>query len=139
MKRTVKTTALLLLAVMMLLLAVSCGQKVNAEGLWENATYLSDTTVGEGANTVTVMIKAGEQSITLTVKTDKATLGEALYELEIINDPSFFDTCNGILASWDQDQAYWGFCQNGEMLPYGVGDEKATTAGNPTYELVYTK
>ncbi len=139
MKRTVKTTALLLLAVMLLLLAVSCGKKVNAEGLWENATYLSDTTVGEGANTVTVMIKAGEQSITLTVKTDKATLGEALYELEIINDPSFFDTCNGILASWDKDQAYWGFCQNGEMLPYGVGDEKATTAGNPTYELVYTK
>lgn len=139
MKKTMKTAASLLALLMLVVCVVSCGEKVEATGLWENATYLSDTTVGEGANTVTVIITAEEKTVTLTVKTDKATLGEALYEHGIINDATFFDTCIGMKADWDKDAAYWAFYVGDETAQYGVGDERAVTTGNPTYKIVYTK
>ncbi|MBP3375353.1 MAG: DUF4430 domain-containing protein [Clostridia bacterium] len=136
MKKTLLSASALLLAVITLLCFVSC-EKVDATGIWENATYLSDTTVGKGEKTVTVEIVAAEQSITLTVKTDKNDLGAALYELGIINDPAFFDTCNGMLASWEKDQAYWAFKQNGKMLNYGVNDAKIS--GGESFSIEYTK
>lgn len=139
MKKTMRTAASLLALLMLVVCVVSCGEKVEATGLWENATYLSDTTVGEGANTVTVIITAEEKTVTLTVKTDKATLGEALYEHGIINDATFFDTCIGMKADWDKDAAYWAFYVGDETAQYGVGDERAVTTGNPTYKIVYTK
>lgn len=136
MKKTLLSASALILAVITLLCFVSC-EKVDAAGIWENATYLSDTTVGKGEKTVTVEIVAAEQSITLTVKTDKNDLGAALYELGIINDPAFFDTCNGILASWEKNQAYWAFKQNGKMLNYGVNDAKIS--GGESFSIEYTK
>ncbi len=139
MKTTIKLTAVLLLAVILLCSVSACAEKVDATGIWENATYLSDTTVGNGSNTVKVEIVAGEQSITLTIKTDKATLGEALYEHNVINDPSFFDTCNGMLASWEKDKAYWAFHVDGTLATYGIGDEKAVVKTDADYEIVYTQ
>ncbi len=139
MKQTVKIWISLVLAVVLLLCTVSCAEKADATGLWENATYLSDTTLGDGANTVKVELTVDDQTIVFTVKTDKPTLGEALYEHQLINDASFFDTCNGIKADWDKDQAYWAFYVGDEMAMYGVGDEKAITTGEPTYKIVYTK
>ena len=136
MKKTLLSASALILAVITLLCFVSC-EKVDATGIWENATYLSDTTVGKGEKTVTVEIAAAEQSITLTVKTDKDDLGAALYELGIINDPAFFDTCNGMLASWEKDQAYWAFKQDGKMLNYGVNDAKIS--GGESFSIEYTK
>ena len=136
MKKTLLSASALILAVITLLCFVSC-EKVDATGIWENATYLSDTTVGKGEKTVTVEIVAAEQSITITVKTDKNDLGAALYELGIINDPAFFDTCNGMLASWEKDQAYWAFKQDGKMLNYGINDAKIS--GGESFSIEYTK
>ena len=137
MKKTLLSAGALILAVITLLCFVSCAEKVDATGIWENATYISDTTVGKGEKTVTVDIVAAEQSITLTVKTDKDNLGAALYELKIINDPTFFDICNGMLASWEKDQAYWAFKQDGKMLNYGVDDAKIN--GGESFSIEYTK
>ncbi len=139
MKTTIKLTAILISTVILLCSLPSCDEKVDATGLWENATYLSDTTLGEGKNTVKVDIVAGEQSVTLTIKTDKETLGEALYEHKIINDPSFFNTCNGIVADWDKDKAYWAFHVDGAAAMYGVGDEKAVVSSEADYRIVYTQ
>ena len=113
------------------------GEKIEAVGLWENATYLTDTTVGEGAKTVSFTVEADGKMITVTLKTDKATLGEAMYEHELINDPSFFDTLNGILASWIEDQAYWAFYEGENIMPHGVNDENIE--GGEAYRFVYTK
>ena len=107
------------------------------EGIWDDATYTSDTTLGEGEKTVTVEVVAADYSVTLTVKTDEENLGDALYKLGIINDPSFFDTCNGMLASWEKDQAYWCFKQDGKKLNYGVGDAKIS--GGESFSIEYTK
>ncbi len=141
MKQTMKITTSLLLVVILLFCAVSCAEKVDAVGLWNNATYLSDTTLGDGANTVKVELTVEEQTIIFTIKTDKATLGEALYEHELINDASFFDTVNGMKADWNKDKAFWAFYVGDSTViaDYGVCDAKAVTAGEPTYRIVYTK
>ena len=150
MKRITLTLLSLMLALFCAFAVVSCekeetesaeslaeGEKIEAVGLWENATYLTDTTVGEGAKTVSFTVEADGKMITVTLKTDKATLGEAMYEHELINDPSFFDTLNGMLASWSADQAYWAFYEGETMMPHGVNDENIE--GGEAYRFVYTK
>lgn len=132
-----KTTLSVILSVVMILCIVSCGEKVEATGPWENATYLKDATVGKGEKTVLVDIEVEDQKITLTVKTDKATLGEALYEHGLINDAAFFDTLNGMKADWNADRAYWAFYKGEEYMMVGVGDAKIE--GGEHYRFVYTK
>ena len=104
-----KTRALSLLLVVILTLSLtSCFDKgVDTSGLWADATYTEDTTLGNGQMTVEEEFDIEEKSVTLTLKTDKETLGEALYEHSLINDPSFFDTANGIKADYNANQAWW--------------------------------
>ena len=108
-----------------------------ATGLWTNATYLEDTTLGEGAKTVNFTVEAEGQRITITLKTDAATLGEAMYAENLVNDASFFNVLNGIEASWEKDSAYWAFYQGEAMMMHGIGDE--TIADGASYRFVYTK
>ncbi len=136
MKTTQKILAVIL-SFMMLICLAACDNGVEQTGLWENATYTKNETVGDGTKEIKVDIEAEDQTVTLTVKTDKATLGEALYELGIINDPSFFDVCNGMEASWDKDNAYWAFYTGETLINHGVGDEKIS--GGEHYRLVYSK
>lgn len=137
MKKTAITTLSICLSLLCLLCLASCAEKVDATGLWEGATYLSDTTVGDGAKTVSFTVEAGDQSITITLKTDKQTLGEAMFEQKLINDASFFNVLNGIEASWEKDQAYWAFYEGDTLQPYGVNDQKIN--GGESYRFVYTK
>lgn len=137
MKKSVISSISIILSFICLLCFVSCGEKVDAVGLWENATYLSDTTIGNGDKTVSFDVEAGEQTITITLKTDKATLGEAMFEHGLINDASFFNVLNGIEASWEKDQAYWGFYQGDEFMMVGVNDTEIS--GGEHYRFVYTK
>lgn len=134
MKRIINTTAALVL-VLVLLLAVGCG-KEQPTGLWANATYTEDATVGSGAKTVSVAITAEETTVTLTVKTDKETLGEALYELGLVNDASFFDTLNGIKADWDANSAYWAFYVGNDYATAGIAETQIQ--GGESYKFVYT-
>ena len=113
------------------------GEKIEATGLWASATHLSNTTVGEGAKTVSFTVEAEGKILTITLKTDKATLGEAMFEHKLINDASFFNVLNGIEASWEKDQAYWAFYEGEAMMPHGVNDEKID--GGESYRFVYTK
>ena len=113
------------------------GEEIEATGLWADATYRSDVTIGEGAKTISLTVEAEGKILTITLKTDKATLGEAMYEHELINDPSFFDTLNGMLASWSADQAYWAFYEGDTMMHHGVNDENIE--GGESYRFVYTK
>ena len=113
------------------------GETIEATGLWENAKYRANTEVGRGDKTVKFTVEADGKSLTITLNTDKATLGEAMYAEGLINDPTFFDTLNGIVASWDKDQAYWAFYEGETMMPHGVNDEKIS--GGESYRFVYTK
>ena len=141
MKKTNLFTACtaLMLSLMLMLSLVGCLPRYTAtDELWEDAVYTEDTTLGSGSHTVTCVIEAGEKSVTLTIKTDKATLGEALYEHHLLNDPVFFDTCNGIKADWNANEAWWKFLVNDSTVSYGVGDAQASTTGDASYKIVYT-
>ena len=136
MKKILSVTSLLLTLVMLFAL-VSCNT-VEKTGAWENATYLKDTELGKGEKTVEVEVVAEEQSVTFTIHTDKATLGEALLEHGLIAGEDgpfglYVKTVNGILADYDVDGYYWGFYKNGEMMMVGV--DSAAIADGEHYEL----
>ena len=132
---------LLLLALVMSVSFVACAD-VEKTGVWENATHVSDKTFGSGAKTVQVEVKAEEQSVTFTIKTDADTLGAALKEHDLIAGEEgafglYVKTVNGILADYDVDQTYWSLTKNGEMMMVGV--DGATIADGEHYELTRTK
>ena len=134
------TIALSVVLVLMLCLA-SCN-KVDAEGLWEEATYRRDMTFGKGETTVQLEVKVEDESITFTVNTDKKTLGDALLEHKLIEGDQgayglYVKKVNGIRADYDLDGAYWAFYENGEYAMTGV-DSTAINEGT-VYRLVYTK
>ena len=142
MKKTVSSIICALLSIVIIVCLASCGNTVDAEGLWENATYRKDTELGKGATTVQVEVKAGEESITFTIKTDKKILGDALLEHELITgDQSqyglYIKTVNGILADYDVNKSYWGFYKNGEFMLTGIDGTEITDGEH--YELVYEK
>ena len=110
--------------------------------MWENATYRKDTTFGKGAITVQVEVKAGDESVTFTIKTDKKILGDALLEHELISGEEgqfglYVKSVNGITADYDVDKSYWGFYKNGEYMMTGV--DSTEIADGEHYELVYEK
>ncbi len=125
----------------MLLCLVSCNT-VAKEGLWEDATYRRDTTVGEGDTTVELKVTAGDDSIVITVKTDEKMLGDALLESGIVEGDKeiyglYVKKVNGIRADYDLDKAYWQLIVNGKSSLVGV-DFVEITEGD-TYEFVYTE
>ncbi|MBE5781562.1 MAG: DUF4430 domain-containing protein [Clostridiales bacterium] len=124
MKRNWKVTVTAALALMMLFSMAGC-TAAPAEGLWKDAMYTEDAALGEGAKTMAVEIAAGDQSITLTIKTDKETVGDALMEHELISGDVgefglYVKNVNGILADYDVDGYYWAFYINGEYAMTGV-------------------
>ncbi len=111
-------------------------------GLWADAVYTEDKEFGEGAKTVVCEVKAEDKTVTFTVKTDKKTVGEALFEHGLIEGDGgpyglYIKKVNGILADYDANQRYWAFYVDGEMANSGV-DGTDITEG-VTYQLVYSK
>ncbi|MBR5779611.1 MAG: DUF4430 domain-containing protein [Clostridia bacterium] len=138
MKRTISIALL----IVCLFSFVACKESVDVTGLWENATYVQDTELGEGAKTVKVEVKVEEQTVTFTINTDKKTVGEALAENGLIAGDEgayglYVKKVNGIVADYDVNQSYWAFYINGEMAMTGVDmtdiDETAI------YRLEYAK
>ena len=139
--KNVKKLTLILLALSMLFCFVACAD-VEKTGAWESATYRSDKEFGDGAKTVTVEVKAGENSVTFTVKTDKDTVGAALIEHGLISGDIgdyglYVKSVNGIVADYDVNQSYWAFYINGEYALTGV-DTTEIKEGE-TYKLEYSK
>ena len=141
MKKALKT-AISLVLVFVFILSFSACNTVDKEALWESATYRRDMEFGDGAKTVTVEVKAGEKSVTFTVKTDKDTVGAALIEHGLISGDIgdyglYIKSVNGIVADYDVNQSYWAFYINGEYALTGV-DTTEIKEGE-TYKLEYSK
>ena len=139
MKKTAALLSVLLLAAIFVLTACNT---VDAEGLWENATYRRDMEFGKGATTVYVEVKAGDNSVTFTINTDKETLGDALIEHDLISGEEgqfglYVKKVNGITADYDVDASYWGFYKDGEYMLTGV--DTTVIADGEHYELVKAK
>ena len=116
--------------------------EIPANGVWQNATYRKDTEFGSGAKTAVVQVKAEDQIVTFTIKTDKDTVGAALLEHGLIAGEEgqfglYVKVVNGMTADYDVDQSYWAVYVNGEYAMTGI-DSTDIVEGN-TYQLAYTK
>ena len=97
------------LALVMVLVMVGCGQKDNGV---VNGVAKDGATIGEGAKT-------------FTVKTDADTVGKALLDQGVIAGENssyglYVKTVNGITLDYDTDGMYWAFYINGEYAQTGV-------------------
>lgn len=130
------------LVIICLFSLAACGAKVETPDLWKDALYQEDTTLGEGAKTMVVEVKAEGKTVTFTVKTDKDTVGAALLEQNLIEGEEsayglYVKKVNGMLADYDVDQTYWSFSVNGEYATAGV--DTTTITEGVTYQLERTK
>lgn len=151
MKKTIKTIICTLLLLTLVFCTFSCNKEKGADdgdsdgaqaSLWESATYTENKTFGEGSKTLTVEVKVEDKTVVFTVKTDKATVGEALLEHSLIAGEEgqfgmYVKVVNGITADFDVDQSYWALYINGEMAMTGV-DTTEINEGD-VYQLAYTK
>ncbi len=141
MKHTAKAFLAIFLAVMMIFCITACGEK-KSDDLWASATYTENTTLGEGAKTITVEVTANEKTVVFTVKTDADTVGAALLEHNLIAGEEgayglYVKTVNGMLADYDVDQTYWSFTIAGETAMTGV--DQTELVDGTVYGLVRTK
>ena len=141
MKTAIRSTISLVLLLSVILSLAACGAKYEGTP-WENATYTEDKSFGDGAKTIKVTVEAGEKSVVFTIKTDKATVGEAMQEHGLIEGEQgayglYVKKVNGIVADYDIDQTYWGFYINGEYAMTGVDMTEITEGA--VYRLVRTK
>ena len=139
MKKTMKATISMILAMIFIVSLVACGGQ---KDLWEDATYQEDTTLGSGSKTVIVEVKVDEHLVTFTVKTDKDTVGAALLEHKLIAGEEsqyglFVKTVNGMTLDPKDQNSYWGFYVNGEYAMSGV--DSTEIEEGVTYQLAYTK
>lgn len=143
MKRIINLSVSVVLVFATLLCFAGCGDtSVAKKGLWESATYLNDTTLGEGSKTVDLQVKAGENAVNITVKTNKDTVGAALLEAGVIEGEDsdyglYVKKVNGILADYNTDKSYWAFYIDAAYATSGVDTTNITEGAK--YTLEYTK
>lgn len=159
MKKSSKSLLVLFLAAILILSFSACSfpnktsqqsdvniddQQTSEEniGLWESATYLEDTEVGQGSKEMVVEVKAGEKSVKITVHTEETTVGAALLANNLIAGDAgqyglYIKEVNGITADYDVDQTYWAFYIDGEYAVSGVDSTDITEGA--VYQLEYTK
>ena len=89
-------------------------------------TVTDGAVLGEGAVEFPLEIVDGEgNTVNVTVKTDKTTVGEALLDAEIIGGDNgdfglYIKEVNGVVADYDVDGKYWAFYIDGEYAMSGV-------------------
>lgn len=103
--------SLILIAAMIMITAVGCGTKEAAAS-------------GQKAFTFVVVDKDANEA-TFDIKTEKATVGEALMDEQLIEGTEgtyglYVTKVNGIEAIYENDGTYWAFYVNGEYALTGV-------------------
>ena len=139
MKKIVSSLSVVAL-LLVCLLSAGCQAEPQVTGIWADATYTEDTTLGEGATVLTVVVGAEEKEVTFTINTDKETVGAALVEVGIVEDADgdgLFTVVNGMTADYNVDQTYWAFYENDAYANQGMND--TAIAAGVTYKLVHSK
>ncbi|MBQ0084157.1 MAG: DUF4430 domain-containing protein [Clostridiales bacterium] len=134
-----KKTICLLTSIIMIFCFVSCKKAEETGDIWNNATYTENTAFGSGKTQIELEVKAGDKSVTFTIKTDKTTLADALDGAGLIpaGTGEYIKTLNGMTADYDIDKSYWSLSKNGEYLMTGATD--TNIANGEHYEFTHTK
>ena len=127
-KKLVSWLLCMMLIVAMALTTVGCGtdeQNGGQQATEQNADS-NVTVLGEGKTQFdfTVVDKDGNETA-FEIHTDKATVGDALLELNLIAGDEgeyglYVKQVNGITADYDVDQTYWAFYVNDAYATSGV-------------------
>lgn len=140
MKKIVSSVSALALLLVCLMGVTGCQSEPAVTGIWEDATYTADTTLGEGATALTVVVSAEEKEVTFTIHTDKETVGAALVEVGLVEDADgdgLFTVVNGMTADYNVDQTYWAFYENDAYANAGMND--TAIVDGVVYKLVRSK
>ena len=144
MKNTIKNKLALMLLIVMMISLASCDYFIRKDlpEIWQDATYVQDTELGEGSKTLVVRVEVEENTVTFTIHTDAETVGEALLAHGIIAGEEsqyglYIKQVNGMTADYDIDQTYWAFYINGE---YGMtGVDTTPISESEVYSLVRSR
>ena len=142
MKRTLTSVVAVILVIATVFAFASCN-KGSAKGIWENATYHSDKSFGNGEKMISVVVEADGQSVTFIIKTDAATLEKALDEHALIGGTSSEQygftliTLNGMEADWERDNAYWAVYIGEDYAQTGISFIEVEDGAS--YKFVWTK
>ncbi len=142
MKKILSTLALFCLVVALVTSLASCFNTVDADGVWESATYRRDKSFGSGDTEISVVVEAGESSVTFTVETDKTTLEDALVEHGLIaGEEGAYGlsvyTVNGMTVDFTEDSSYWAIYIDDEYAMNGVSFIEIEDGAE--YKFVYSR
>ena len=144
MKKTIISKISLIIVAFMMISLISCDYfaRRNLPEIWQDATYVTDTELGEGSKTFTFKVVVEENSVTFTINTNAETVGAALLELGLIEGESgtyglYVKKVNGMTADYDIDMTYWAFYENGEYAMSGV--DTTPIAEGTVYSFVRSK
>ena len=133
-KRLLTSLLCVLLAAALAMGTLGCSKapETNDSGV---VTVEDGATLGKGAVSFTFTVVNGEgKEITVTINTDKETVGEALTDLGLVSGEDseyglMVDTVNGETWSYAETGKYWAFYIDGEYAMTGV-DSTPVTAGS---------
>jgi len=126
MKRILSLILCMVLIAAIALFAAGCSEKTTQPEEIASATFENGSILGEGATAFTFTVTDGDGNESIfEIKTDKATVGEALLDVGIIAGEDgdyglYVKSVNGITADFDKDGTYWAFYINGEYAMTGV-------------------
>ena len=104
-------------------------------------TMEDGATLGQGAVSFTFTVVNGEgKEITVTINTDKETVGEALTDLGLISGEDseyglMVDTVNGETWNYAESGKYWALYIDGEYANTGVDSTPVTAGSNYTFKV----
>ena len=104
-------------------------------------TMEDGATLGQGAVSFTFTVVNGEgKEITVTINTDKETVGEALTDLGLVSGEDseyglMVDTVNGETWSYAETGKYWALYIDGEYAMTGVDSTPVTAGANYTFKV----
>lgn len=146
MKKTTSLILCMVLTVAMALSAAGCnGNQVNEtpSAPTANASTSADdiTALGEGSTSFDFSVTDQDGNATqFEIHTDKATVGEALLELNLIAGDDgeyglYVKTVNGITVDYDKDGKYWAFYVDGEYATTGVDSTPVTDGASYAFKV----
>ncbi len=139
MKKLICLTLCLLLTVCLTLSA--CSEKPALDKNEQTILLTDGTVYGEGEKSFTFVVSAKDaEDKTVTVKTDAATVGEALTALNLIAGEDgeyglYVKTVDGITADYDKDGTYWAFYIDGEYAMTGVDATEITEGATYQFKI----
>lgn len=142
-KKTLSFILCMVLTVAMALSTTGCNGSSNdtpSTSAADTDSTADVTVLGEGNTSFAFSVTDADGNVTsFEIHTEKATVGEALLELELIaGDDSeyglYVKTVNGITLDYDKDGKYWAFYVDGEYATSGVDTTQITDGASYAFK-----